>query len=199
MIRARWAAAAVAGLAVLAVSSTASATRPVEQRQQLAVNRCPVSCQQVTRSTGVQQMRRATAAFRDIAAAEAAGYVPFRDVKGISCISQAGMGAMGVHYVNPKYIADPAIRPTTPEALVYAPDRDGTLHLAALEYLVPRAAWDAQHARGPELFAGRSFAVTKSPNRYGLPTFYSQHVWVWKANPAGMLAMWNPAVHCGGA
>ena len=28
------------------------------------------------------------------------------------------------------------------------------------------------------------------------PTFYSQHVWAWKRNPAGPLAMWNPNVHC---
>jgi len=194
----RWAAAGVAGLAVLAVNSTASASRPAEHGQQ-PMSRCPVSCAAAKPATTVQVLRRATAKFHDIAAAEAAGYVPFRDVNGVSCISMAGMGGMGVHYVNPKYIADPAIRPTEPEALVYAPDRDGTLHLAALEYLVPRAAWDAKHTHGPELFAGRPFAVTKAPNRYGLPTFYNQHVWVWKANPAGMLAMWNPAVHCAGA
>ena len=29
-----------------------------------------------------------------------------------------------------------------------------------------------------------------------LAAFYSQHVWAWKRNPAGPLAMWNPNVHC---
>jgi hypothetical protein len=80
--------------------------------------------------------------------------------------------------------------------MVYAPDRDGTLRLAAVEYLVDKKAWDATHKHPPVLFTGHPFSVTKAPNRYGLNTFYSQHVWVWKANPAGLLAMWNPTVHC---
>ena len=33
--------------------------------------------------------------------------------------------------------------PQHPEALVYAPDRHGGLHLAALEYVVIKADWDA--------------------------------------------------------
>ena len=147
----------------------------------------------------VTKIRRATARFHDIAVAESAGYTQFKDVNGVSCIDMPGMGGMGVHYVNPKLIADPAIDPTAPEALVYAPERDGTLRLAALEYLVDRSAWRSSHSKAPELFAGHAFDRTDSPNRFGLPTFYSQHVWVWKANPAGRLAMWNPQVNCGNA
>jgi hypothetical protein len=41
-----------------------------------------------------------------------------------------------------------------------------------------------------------AMGVTKAPNRFGLPAFYSLHVWVWKHSPAGMFAMWNPTVHC---
>jgi hypothetical protein len=147
-------------------------------------------------SKQVQQIRNATRKFHNIVTAEKAGYVPFADVNGISCIEEKGMGGMGVHYVNPKLIADPAIDPTAPEALVYAPERDGTLRLAALEYLVDKSSWDGKHAQGPQLFRGHPFDVTTAPNRFGLNTFYSQHVWVWKHNPAGLLAMWNPTVHC---
>jgi hypothetical protein len=46
------------------------------------------------------------------------------------------------------------------------------------------------------LFRNHPFDVTKAPNRYGLDTFYSQHVWVWKKNPMGTLTMWNPKVNC---
>jgi hypothetical protein len=147
----------------------------------------------------VAKMRHATARFHDIAVAESAGYTQLKDVNGISCIDMPGMGGMGVHYVNPKLVADPAIDPAAPEALVYAPERDGTLRLAALEYLVDRSAWRSTHSKAPELFAGHPFDRTDSPNRFGLPTFYSQHVWVWKANPAGRLAMWNPRVNCANA
>jgi len=43
---------------------------------------------------------------------------------------------------------------------------------------------------------GQQFDVTDAGNRYGLPAFYSLHAWVWKRNPAGTFAMWNPKVHC---
>jgi hypothetical protein len=144
----------------------------------------------------VEQIRRATDRFHNIVTAEAAGYTPFTDVNQISCIDMPGMGGMGVHLVKGSLIADPAIALTTPEALVYAPDRNGTLRLAALEYLVDKSAWDATHTSPPQLFRGHPFSVTTAPNRFGLPTFYSQHVWAWKANPAGLLAMWNPNVNC---
>jgi hypothetical protein len=192
-LKIRRAFATLGGLAVLGAAPAAVAMpthRPPNQQVKL-----------------VHEIRNATAKFHDIATAEAAGYVPFQDVNGVSCIADDGdmsgmggmgksMGGMGVHYVNPKLIADPAIDPTAPEALVYAPDRDGTLRLAAVEYLVDKAAWDAKHRSAPALVRGHKFAVTTAPNRYGLNTFYSQHVWAWKPNRSGQLAMWNPAVHC---
>lgn len=150
-----------------------------------------------TTSHQVDQMRDGSNKFHDIALAEAAGYVPFTDVNGVSCIDMPGMGGMGVHYVNPKLIGDPAIDPDAPEALVYAPAKDGTLHLAALEYLVDKVTWDKTHPSAPQLFHNKPFDKNTAPNRFGLPAFYSQHVWVWKHNPAGLLAMWNPRVNCG--
>ena len=60
--------------------------------------------------------------------------MPFTDVNGVWCIAEPGMGAEACITFNPKLISDPRIDATAPEALVYAPDRDGTLHLAALEY-----------------------------------------------------------------
>jgi hypothetical protein len=134
----------------------------------------------------LQAIRAATAKYHNIATALADGYVPFVDINGVSCIAEPGMGGMGVHFVNPEQ----------PEALVYAPDRDGTLRLAALEYLVDKLAWTSTHSAPPALFPGNPFDETDAPNRFGLADFYSQHVWAWKRNPAGSLAMWNPHVHC---
>ena len=144
----------------------------------------------------LQAIRAATAKYHNIATALADGYVPFVDINGVSCIAEPGMGGMGVHFVNPALIQDPAINPEQPEALVYAPDRDGTLRLAALEYLVDKLAWTSTHSAPPALFPGNPFDETDAPNRFGLADFYSQHVWAWKRNPAGSLAMWNPHVHC---
>jgi hypothetical protein len=41
--------------------------------------------------------------------------------------------------------------------------------------------------------------LTPDGNRFGLPAFYSLHAWVWKHNPAGTFAMWNPNVTCANA
>jgi hypothetical protein len=146
--------------------------------------------------TRVEIIRHVTAQFHSIANAEKAGYVLFSDVNDKTCIAMPGMGGMGVHYVNPALIGNPHIRLREPEALVYAPDRDGTLRLAAVEYLVDKAAWLQHNSGRPRLYPAHRFDFTDAPNRYGLDPFYSQHVWAWKPNSAGLLSMWNPAVHC---
>lgn len=141
--------------------------------------------------------RQATRQFHSLPTAKKAGYARFKDKNGIACIAMPPMGAMGVHYVNGNLVGTPAVLLRHPEALVYAPEH-GHLRLAALEYLVLKSAWDKAHgmdAPRPQLY-GYRFNITRAPNRYGLPTFYSLHAWIWKHNPAGMFAMWNPAVHC---
>jgi hypothetical protein len=140
-------------------------------------------------------LRAHTTKFHSITEVIEHGYAKFSDINGISCIAMPGMGAMGVHYVNGALVGDPAIQVNHPEAMVYAPDRNGKLHLAAVEYIVVKSAWDATHTSPPKLF-GHTFNFTDAPNRYGLPPFYSLHVWAFKANPAGTFEMWNPNVHC---
>ena len=140
-------------------------------------------------------MRDATAPYRDPAAAGPAHYERFLDAKGIACIDMPGEGAMGVHYANQALVGDGVIDPAAPEALVYEPGTDGDGRLAAVEYIAVQEQWMATHDAPPSLF-GQTFALTPSPNRFGLPAFYSLHAWVWKHNPAGMLEDWNPEVAC---
>ena len=153
--------------------------------------------------------RSATAKYHSLTVAKKAGYSILADTAGITCIADPQMGgAMGVHYVKSDLVKDPAIAATEPEALVYAPDRHGRLRLAALEYVVIKANWDANQvppasyvgsrdAQAPPMLFGHTFNFTDAPNRFGLPPFYSLHVWAFKHNPAGMFEMWNPNVHCG--
>jgi hypothetical protein len=145
----------------------------------------------------LDRVRHATARYHDLDVAQANGYGLLLDADGIACIDMPGLGAMGVHYVNGDLVGDGRVVATRPEAMVYRPDRHGRLRLAAVEYVVFQSAWDATHNRPPSLF-GRRFDVTASPNRYGLPAFYSLHAWVWQRNPAGTFAMWNPRVTCAG-
>ena len=43
---------------------------------------------------------------------------------------------------------------------------------------------------------GQLFHLFESPNRFGLPAFYTLHVWAWKDNPNGTFVNWNPDVSC---
>jgi hypothetical protein len=146
-----------------------------------------------------------TAKYQSLNVAKKSGYSILADTAGITCITEPQMGAMGVHYVKGDLVKDPAIDAARPEALVYAPDKRGGLHLAAVEYVVIKSDWDAHNSLAgappwvqpspPNLF-GHDFNFTDAPNRYGLPPFYSLHAWIWQENPMGTFEMWNPSVHC---
>jgi hypothetical protein len=141
--------------------------------------------------------RAATRKFHSTARAKHHGYALFKDQAGIACIAMPHMGAMGRHLVNGDVVGTPRVALRTPEALVYAGGK-GHRRLVALEYLVLRQDWrkvHGAHAPRPRLF-GQPFDLTRTGNRYGLPPFYSLHAWIWRHNPAGDFAMWNPDVHC---
>jgi hypothetical protein len=146
----------------------------------------------------LRRVKHATAKYHNVETAKGAGYGLLLDAKGIACIDMPGQGAMGIHYVNTDLVGDGAIDPLKPEAMVYEPGPGGTLRLVAVEYVVFKADWDKNHHSRPRLF-GQKFDRTGGDNRYGLPAFYSLHAWVWRDNPAGTLAMWNPRVHCPGS
>ena len=145
----------------------------------------------------LSKVKHATAQFQSLAVARNAGYSLLVDKDGISCIDMQPKGAMGVHYVNGKLVGDGEIDAFHPEAVVYEPVGKN-LRLVALEYVVLKADWRKHHHGRPSLF-GHKFNLTLAGNRYGLPDFYSLHVWIFKDNPAGTFKMWNPDVHCPGS
>ena len=150
-------------------------------------------------SVGRDLFRAAAATWRyhSLNAASAAGYGPFPEGAPLhECISSTdGTGAMGYHWLNAAYLGTD-LDVTKPQVLVYAPDRRGHLDLVALEYVVFKADWDAAHpGTMPHLF-GQMFMETGSPNRYDIPAFYALHVWLWKPNPSGLFAPFNPRVSC---
>jgi hypothetical protein len=145
---------------------------------------------------GLAAVRAATAHYHDVSVAKANGYATFTDAAGIACIANLPAGTMGVHYVSGDLVAGGTLDPLKPQALVYEPGEHGHLRLVAVEYIAFQAQWDATHS-APPMLLGHGFMLTPAPNRYGIPAFYSLHAWVWKHNPSGMFAMWNPTVHCG--
>lgn len=139
------------------------------------------------------QVRAATARFHDFDRALAAGYGPLHE-----CTDhEGGLGAMGEHYVNGTAVGDTEFDLSQPEVLVYEPMPNGRMRLVAVEFVVFADAWDAISPTPPQLF-GRDLAIVEAPNRYGVPSFYQIHVWLWRNNPSGTFSDWNPRVSCHG-
>lgn len=126
-------------------------------------------------------LRRVTAPFHNFEKATAAGW----SAQITSCMTSAD-GGMGFHYGNTALI-DGTVRVEEPELLLYEPERNGRLRLVAVEYIVPLSAWTSPEP--PRLF-GRDFHVNEAFQLWAL------HVWVWKNNPSGLYADWNPRVTC---
>jgi hypothetical protein len=137
-------------------------------------------------------VRDATERFKDVAVAEAEGYALL-----FGCVSGPDWGAMGLHYVNFPLVLDGALDATRPEIILYEPGPDGRLKITGADYLVLADAWHAKHAAPPEL-GGQLLHFFDSPNRFGLPPFYTLHVWAWKENGNGAFVNWHPKVSCDG-
>jgi hypothetical protein len=125
----------------------------------------------------LRNLRRATAQYHSVPRAERAGYEAF-----LECFD-SDAGGMGQHYVN-FALLDGEVDALQPEAMVYEVTAHG-LDLVAVEYIVPGDLVDP--ADPPELF-GHDFHLNAALGVWVL------HAWVWKHNPSGIFADYNPAV-----
>jgi hypothetical protein len=138
----------------------------------------------------VRVVRESTRRFHDINRATAEGYQLM-----FGCVSGPDDGAMGLHYVNMDLVGDGALDARRPEIVIYEPLPNGGRRLIGADYLVFAEAWHASNANTPELM-GQLMHLIESPNRYGLPAFYTLHVWAWKSNANGAFVNWHPNVSC---
>ena len=138
----------------------------------------------------VKLVREVTERFKDVSVAEREGYgLQF------GCVSGPDYGAMGMHFVNFPLVLDGVLDPTKPEIVIYEPLPNGRLRLIGADYLVLADAWNATHSSPPEL-GGQLLHFFEAPNRFGLPPFYTLHVWAWKENPTGAFVNWHANVSC---
>jgi len=128
-------------------------------------------------------LRRATAPFHNIEKAIQADY----DTPITPCWYHSELGAMGYHYGNLKYLENGQVDLLKPEALMYEPGSGGNYRLVGMEYIVPVAAWEG--AGNPSLL-GQEYHLNEALGLYTL------HIWLWRNNPAGLFANWNPNVSC---
>jgi hypothetical protein len=140
---------------------------------------------------GLAEVRRATAKYHNASNALADGYQPTEH-----CVAVPGLGGMGYHYINPALIGDPAVDPSKPEVLLYAPKNNGAIKLVAVEYLVVDADQDlSTDGDRPNLF-DVPFNGPMAGHEPGMPVHYDLHAWIFKGNPNGVFADFNPKVSC---
>jgi hypothetical protein len=135
-------------------------------------------------------VRAATERFQDVHVAQAEGYA-----LQFGCVTGPDEGAMGLHFVNGALVNSGVIDATRPQIVIYEPTANGDLQLIGADYLVLADTWNKTHSGPPELM-GQLFHLFDSPNRFGLPAFYTLHVWAWKENPKGAFVNWHPDVSC---
>lgn len=170
----------------------------------------------------LDQVRELTTRYQDVTIALADGYIA--DPSGMcESATMAGRpatdGAMGVHYFRPDLLGitappNPRVNGTStytdfrqPAILIYEPQADGSSQLVAVENLVFIKAWEAAGHTSPPTFQGQEFnrmvddPATEVDEAHNFEPHYDLHVWLYRENPSGMFASFNPKVTCehGGA
>ena len=134
--------------------------------------------------------KKVTARFHNEAAAIDAGYMRTDE-----CVELEGAGGMGFHYVKPS-LMDGSVSVEQPEILLFMQEPNGKRRLVGLEYLTIDADQDlSTDDDRPSLF-GVPFDGPMPGHGPGMPVHYDLHVWLWKKNPSGLFAVWNPKFAC---
>ena len=181
------------------LSSTASAARRVEAAPSLAA------------------IRAATERFRDVKVALAEGYVPDPSSMCVTAEMEGlprQLGEMGIHYFRPDLLGitgppNPRVSGTgthtdfrTPGVLVYEPQADGSLSLVAVENLVFEKGWRAAGHTEPPRYGGQTYyhmvdnPLTAADEAHGFEPHYELHIWLYRDNPNGAFAQFNPRATC---
>jgi hypothetical protein len=132
-------------------------------------------------------VRSATAKYQRFELAMEEGWVdPF------GCIESLTQGAMGFHYLNLDRF-DQHLNLSQPEVLIYEQGPQGQMKLVAVEFIIPAAAWAEDDS---PTFLGQTLQYKTTVGPFPVDPYYELHVWVWRHNPSGIFADWNPNVSC---
>ena len=185
------------------------------------ISSTPLTAQLALRTTPAEpelaQVRAATARVRDVNVALAEGYL--RDPMNLCDTAEmmgrpAEYGVMGIHYFRPDLLGitgppNPRVNGsgthtdfTRPSILIYEPQADGSLQLVAVENLVFIAAWEAAGHTERPTFMGHPFdrmqddPATALDEAHMFEPHYDLHVWLYRENPRGLFAQFNPNATC---
>ena len=163
-------------------------------------------------------VRAATERFRDVKVALAEGYIadPANMCDTSAMMGRpAKLGAMGVHYFRPDLLGitappNPRVDGTgthtdfnQPAILIYEPQADGSMALVAVENLVFKKSWEAGGNSKPPSFHGVPYdhmfddaATPDVDEAHNFEPHFDRHVWIYRDNPNGVFAQFNPNVTC---
>ena len=165
----------------------------------------------------LDEVRAATERFRDVKVALAEGYIA---PPGGMCEMAhmmgypAELGGMGIHYFRPDLLGitappNPRVDGSgthtdfrKPAILIYEPRADGSLELVAVENLVFKKAWHEAGNGDPPSFHGIEYdemfddPATEVDEAHMFEPHYDRHVWLYRENPNGVFAQFNPSVTC---
>ena len=162
-------------------------------------------------------IRAASDRFKDVKVALAEGYV--RDPGNMCDAAEmmgkpAKLGVMGVHYFRPDLLGitgppSPKVNGTgthtdfmKPAVLIYEPQADESMKLVAIENLVFIKSWEAAGNKAPPSFQGVPYdkmvddPATEVDEAHMFEPHYDRHVWVYRDNPNGVFAQFNPNATC---
>jgi hypothetical protein len=196
---------------VAALSAVATVTGAVAQTAS------PSAGQLSNGEPSFAEIRAATERFRDVNVALAEGYV--RDPKNVCDTADmmgrpAELGAMGIHFARPDLLGfdgppNPRVNGNgihtdflRPSILIYEPQENGSLELVAVENLVFAKAWQEAGNNAPPSFHGVTYdtmiddPATPIDEAHMFEPHHDRHVWIYRENPNGVFAPFNPAVTC---
>ena len=194
------------GLAIAFLLAASASTASAQQLASAARRPVPIAEDLPSGDAAIAAVRRATIRYRDPAVAIADGYVNEK-----MCVAMPGAGAMGVHFIHPQRMGmqmengriggtDVLIEPEKPEILIYEPQTDGRLELVAVEWYTSQKAWgDRAH---PTIFGVPFNTMADDPSTpavdegHGFTPHFDLHFWIYRENPNGTFAQWNPRVSC---
>ena len=165
----------------------------------------------------LEEVRAATEKFKDVNVALAEGYV--RDPTNLCETADmmgrpVELGAMGIHFFRPDLLGiagppNPRVDGNgahtdflKPAVVIYEPQADGSLELVAVENLVFARSWKEAGNAAPPSFHGVPFDImeddpsTPIDEAHNFEPHYDRHVWIYRENPKGVFAQFNPAVTC---
>ena len=175
-------------------------------------------CQAAPNEPSLDEVKAIAEKYADVNVAKAEGYTTDNKCVTAEMLGHPSeLGTMGLHYVRRDMLGLPA-KPAPsgsgrvsgsgthtnfrdPAMLVYEPQPDGSLQLVAVENLVFSSAWHAKSKAAPT-FHGRTYPLlkddpqTKVDEAHGWEPHYEQHLWVFRENPRGAYAPFNPRVTC---